>query len=149
MSIHGSAMSSRTHDNETGMYANPVINRDFPDPNCIKVHDTYYAFATNHGEMQASSSHVQVATSKDLVHWELRSDALPDLPSWAKPGRTWAPNVTCVSNGVSDTFVLYVVLWDGDSDLQALCLATSKNCEGPYESTSNRPFMLQVTPSES
>lgn len=126
------------------MYVNPVINQDFPDPNCIKFKDTYYAFATNFGEMQAGNSHIQVAISKDLVSWQLQSDAMPKLPRWAKPGKTWAPNVTHVTSGASDVFVLYFVAWDIESDLQALCVATSKNPEGPYECSADKPFMLQV-----
>ena len=125
---------------QQSVYANPV---DFPDPNCIKVQDTYYAFATNFGELQASSSHVQVAASEDLVHWRLLPDALPNLPSWAKPGKTWAPNVTHIQSK-ADSFVLFFVAWDIASDLQALGMATSKNPEGPYECSAATPFYLQV-----
>lgn len=52
-------------------FTNPVVNQDFPDPNCIKVEDTWYAFATNFGELQATTSHIQLATSKDLVNWKV------------------------------------------------------------------------------
>lgn len=128
---------------EHSTYANPVINQDFPDPNCIKVKDTYYAFATNFGELQASSNHVQVAASEDLVHWRLLPDALPNLPAWAKPGKTWAPNVTHAQSKAG-SYVLFFVAWDTASDLQALGMATSKNPEGPYECSANRPFYLQV-----
>ena len=123
-------------------YTNPVINQDFPDPNCIKVKDTYYAFATNFGELSATTSRIQVATSTDLVHWNLQPDAFPELPPWARQGRTWAPNVTCVH----DMFVLYCALWDVESDLEGLCVATSKNPEGPYECSAPKPFMLQARP---
>ena len=126
-------------------YTNPVINSDFPDPNCIQVNATYYVFATNLGEMHATTSHIQLATSRDLVHYQLQPDALPRLPQWAKPGRTWAPNVTQVQDKDGNSmFVLYFVAWDIQSDRQAIGVATCKNPEGPYESLAPRPFILQV-----
>ena len=132
------------HTQPTSTYSNPVINSDFPDPNCVKVADTFYVFATNFGEMQANRSHVQLATSKDLVNYQLQPDALPKLPKWAKPGRTWAPNVTCVHSNSGSLFVLYFVAWDAESNRQAIGVATCKTPEGPYESNAPRPFLLQV-----
>ena len=128
----------------TSQFANPVINQDFPDPNCIKIKDTYFALATNFGEFEADKSHIQIATSTDLVHWSLRPDALPDLPTWARPGRTWAPNITHVQTDSDSIYVLYFVAWDIQTDLQGLAVATSKNPEGPYQCTASRPFILQV-----
>lgn len=133
------------HSQTGATYRNPVINQDFPDPNCSKVNEKYYAFATNFGELEAKESHIQVATSVDLVHWQLQSDALPNLPPWARTGKTWAPNVTHIKNGTTDRYVLYFVARDIKTDLQALGVATSKNPEGPYECTAPTPFMLQVT----
>lgn len=123
------------------MYSNPVIDSDFPDLNCIRAEDTYYVFATNPSGMQ---SHIQVATSRDLVHYQLLPDALPNLPRWAKPGRTWAPNVTHIQNSKGSTYVLYFVAWDIETDRQAIGLATSKNPEGPYQSTDSKPLIAQV-----
>ncbi len=45
----------------------------------------------------------------DLVTCQLQADALPKLPSWAKTGRTWAPNVTLVHTADESLFVLYFV----------------------------------------
>lgn len=133
-----------TVPDRTEQYANPVINQDFPDPNCIKIKDTFFAFATNFGEFEADKSHIQIATSTDLVDWSLRPDALPDLPVWARPGRTWAPNITRVQTDSGDMYVLYFVAWDVQTDLQGLAVAISKNPEGPYRCTALRPFILQV-----
>ena len=128
----------------TSTYSNPVINQDFPDPNCIKVADTFYVFATNFGEMEASRSHVQLATTNDLVTYQLQPDALPKLPSWAKTGKTWAPNVTHVHTTDGSLFVLYFVARDTQSDKQAIGVATSKNPEGPYQSHDPAPVIIQV-----
>lgn len=128
----------------TSTYSNPVINQDFPDPNCIKVADTFYVFATNFGEMEASRSHVQLATTNDLVTYQLQPDALPKLPSWAKTGKTWAPNVTHVHTTDGSLFVLYFVARDTQSDKQAIGVATSKNPEGPYQSHDPAPVIIQA-----
>ncbi len=140
-----SASSHTCRPHSTSTYSNPVINQDFPDPNCITVADTFYVFATNFGELQASDSHVQLATTKDMVTFQLQPDALPKLPSWAKTGRTWAPNVTHVHTTDGSLFVLYFVAWDTQSDRQAIGVATSKNPEGPYQSHHPAPVILQVS----
>src|SRR5437868_4514274 len=61
-----------------GTYTNPVLARDFPDPDVLKVGDTYYAYATN-----SDNLNIQTVRSTDLVHWDLVGDALPRLPAWA------------------------------------------------------------------
>ena len=76
---------------------------------------------------------------------QIQPDALHELPTWAKEGRTWAPNITHIQENSSSTFVLFFVAWDGESDLQAIGIATSKNPEGPYKCDAARPFILQVT----
>ena len=76
---------------------------------------------------------------------QIQPDALPELPSWARAGRTWAPNITHVQEKGISSFVLYFVAWDVESDLQAIGIATSKNPEGPYKCDAARPFILQVT----
>src|SRR3954463_1353602 len=82
----------------TGTYQNPVFAHDFPDPNVIDDHGTYVASATN-----ANGPNIQLVTSTDLRTWVLHRDALPSLPAWAVPGRTWAPTIARVGKG----FVLY------------------------------------------
>lgn len=89
-------------------------------------------------------SHVQIATSQDLTHYQLRPDALPNLPRWVKPGGTWAPNVTHIQNSKDSTYVLYFVAWDIDANRQAIGLATSQNPEEPYQPTDSKPLISQV-----
>ena len=48
----------------------------------------YYAYATN-----GRGSNVQAAYSSNLAEWQIGEDALPVLPAWALPRRTWAPDV--------------------------------------------------------
>jgi arabinan endo-1,5-alpha-L-arabinosidase len=64
-----------------------VLDEEFADPDVLQVGDTYYAYAS-----AGNRKNVQVATSADLLEWEmLDDDALPDLPLWTIPGKTWAP----------------------------------------------------------
>lgn len=120
------------------VYSNPVINKDFPDPNCLLVGDQYYAFATNHGH------NVQCAVSKDLVSWQVLPDAMPELPPWVQPGLTWAPNVTHVQLPDRQYFVLYFVARDRHCDKQTIGFATSQHPAGPYKCVMDRPMVAQV-----
>lgn len=120
-----------------GMYANPVIDGDFPDPDTLLVGDTYYAYATNSG-----STNVLTARSRDLVRWELLKDALPVLPPWSQPGHTWAPEVTTAADGAG--YVMYFTARHAGSQRQCIGAATSAVPEGPFRSPSDRPFVCQL-----
>lgn len=118
-----------------GRFANPVFDRNFPDPDVLRVGDTYYAYATNGGD-----GNIQTARSTDLVRWEMLPDAMPVLPSWVQPGRTWAPEVTRMGNG---TFVMYFTARDKASDRQAIGVATSDKPQGPFVGQGDRAFIAQ------
>jgi arabinan endo-1,5-alpha-L-arabinosidase len=77
-----------------GSYVNPVLDADFPDPAVILAPDGfYYAYATQ-TLREEHWINIQVARSKDLVHWEHLGDALPQKPSWAQETQDfWAPFV--------------------------------------------------------
>ena len=60
-------------DNGDGTYSNPVIPADFPDPDVIRVGDTYYMVTTTMFIFPG----VTVLKSKDLVNWEYCSNAVP------------------------------------------------------------------------
>ena len=105
---------------------NPVLDDDFPDPDVVEVDGTYYAYATN-----TATLNVQVATSTDLTTWEpLAEDALPELPNWVIPGKTWAPEVTQFG---PDRYVMYPTTTNFDPTLQCIGVAVSDSPEGPFE----------------
>ncbi|KAK9802632.1 hypothetical protein WJX73_008060 [Symbiochloris irregularis] len=140
----GQGLKGHVHQAERpagpGQYTNPVINQDWPDPNCLLADDgVYHCYATNRG------INVQHARSTDLVNWTVVEDALPNLPKWSNPGLTWAPNVTRVQlPGQPDYFVLYHVARDHASDKQALGQAVSSTPDGPFEPRGDVPFLNQV-----
>jgi len=118
-----------------GQFANPVIDRDFPDPDVLRVGDTYYAYATN-----AGGKNVQVARSRDLVRWEALPDALPALPTWSRPGRTWAPEVAAAAGA----YVLYFAARHEASGRQCVGAATSPAPQGPFRPVGEEPLICQL-----
>ncbi len=113
-----------------------AIDQDFPDPDVILVGQTYHAYATN-----SAGVNVQSATSTDLRHWSVSTtDVLPQLPGWALPGKTWAPDVSEVSPG---HFVLYFAAASADPPLQCIGVATSGSADGPFVAAGDRPLVCQ------
>ena len=114
-----------------------VIDRDFPDPDVLLTGDTYYAYATN-----GAGFNVQFATSTDLESWDLQGqDALPILPSWSSPGKTWAPEVTEVSDG---SFVMYFTAANTTPAAQCIGVATSSSPQGPFAPIDDAPLVCPV-----
>lgn len=121
-----SGCSSAYHSASPSSSAAPfAIDQDFPDPDVLQVGGTYYAYATN-----SHAANVQVATSTDLKSWTVSAtDALPTLPGWTAPGKTWAPDVSEVSPG---EFVMFFVAANIDPSLQCVNVATSNSPAGPF-----------------
>ncbi|MBX3062721.1 MAG: family 43 glycosylhydrolase [Anaerolineae bacterium] len=117
------------------------MDRDFPDPDVLRVGNTFYAFATN-----TENINIQVASSSDLTHWELIGDALPALPTWAVQefGFAWAPEVTTNSAG-SGYLMYFVARFAIDKGgTQCIGVATSDQPEGPYQTVGD-PLVCQVS----
>ena len=132
----------------TGIYmntdiSNPVFDHDFPDPDVLRVGDTYYAYATNNVEFN-----IQAARSTDLVRWELLGEALPALPAWAVPehGWTWAPDVTASAEG--GPYLMYFTtrfaLGTAGGGIQCIGVATSATPEGPFTPWGELPLICPV-----
>jgi beta-xylosidase len=117
-----------------------VIRQDFPDPDLLKVGDTYYAYATGNFDAKIS---IQTARSNDLVHWEILPDALPNFAPWAEPdpGLVWAPEVTTTADGTG--YVMYFAARVAGTSIQCIGVATSARPEGPFESPNAQPFICQ------
>ncbi|MHB8626917.1 MAG: glycoside hydrolase family 43 protein [Aggregatilineales bacterium] len=136
---------SSAQDQTSAMFTNPVLNIDFPDPDVLKVGNTYYAYATN-----GNGLNIQVEHSADLVHWKGLTEGLPRLPKWAVQqfGFTWAPEVTTISNGTSGapTFLMYFVVRFPTTSGGKQCIgtATSDHPDGPFTPRDDRPFICQL-----
>ena len=58
-----------------GRYKNPIIAADFPDPDVIRVGDTYYMVTTTMHHFPGAT----IVKSKDLVNWEYCAKPLTQL----------------------------------------------------------------------
>ncbi|GAA2615825.1 family 43 glycosylhydrolase [Actinomadura fulvescens] len=116
----------------------PVIGSDFPDPDILKVGDVYYAYSTNSGGKE-----LPIATAPALTGpWTKQSgDGLPDLPSWASDGRTWAPEVVARQDG---TYALYYTARRSGTDKQCIGVATSVSPGGPFKPVGDAPLICPL-----
>ena len=69
-SLH--AQKGWTADNGDGTFTNPLLWGDWPDPDVIRVDDTYYMVSTSMHYVPG----VPVLSSRDLVHWKPESYAV-------------------------------------------------------------------------
>lgn len=67
-------------DNGNGTFTNPVIRADYPDPDVVRLGDTYYFVSTTMHNFPGAT----VLKSKDLVNWEYCAQPLKQLSSAAK-----------------------------------------------------------------
>jgi beta-xylosidase len=116
-------------------FRNPVHAANFPDPFALRVGETWYAYATNDGDVN-----VQTLTSPDLATWTKRPDALPELGSWAYPGKTWAPEVL----EHEGRYVLYYTANSADAGRQCIGRAVADAPAGPFRDESETPLVCQA-----
>lgn len=118
-------------DNGDGTYTNPLIPADFPDPDVIRVGDTYYMVTTTMFVFPG----VPIIQSKDLVNWEYCSNALPrfdfgncyNLDSCNRYGHgQWATSLK-YHNG--KFYLLFITLNEGGF------MCTASKAEGPWKVT--------------
>ncbi|MBW4888505.1 glycoside hydrolase 43 family protein [Mucilaginibacter sp. HMF5004] len=116
-------------DNGNGTYTNPVIPADFPDPDVVKVGDTYYMVSTTMFIFPG----VPIIKSHDLVNWEYCSNAVPrfdfgkcyDLEDCNRYGHgQWATSIK-YHNG--KFYLLFITLNEGGF------MCTASKAEGPWE----------------
>ncbi len=121
-----------TSDRGDGTYNNPVIFGDFPDPDVIRVDDTYYMITTTMHIFPGAT----ILKSKDLVNWEYCANPLERLeatdPYDLANGKSryghgqWA---TSMQWHDGKFYVLFLTLEEGGY------LLTATNPEGPWTKT--------------
>lgn len=120
----------------------PVYQDNFPDPFITFYNGEFIAYSTNDGP------NLPMLTSRDLVHWSRvatadgkRIDGMPSLASWAKPGRTWAPEVI----RVGDKWLLYYTAASATKSMQCVGVAVAGNPKGPFVDSSSEPLVCQAS----
>ena len=119
------------HDPAT--FTNPVYAGDAPDPQAIHADGNWYLVHTNEG-----GQNVPMLTSPDLVNWTPAGDALPDLPGWAVPGKTWAPEISAT---YPHHYVLFYSAADRRSGRECVGRAVAETAQGPYRDDSPTPLV--------
>lgn len=120
----------------------PVYEANFPDPFVLLANGEFIGYATNDG------INLPMATSKDLVRWSpvmdpaqptRRLDGMPVLASWAKEGKTWAPEVL----RVGAKYLLYYTAASRALARQCVGIAVATSPRGPFRDASAAPFICQ------
>ena len=112
----------------------PVYDGDVPDPFVLVDGERYFVYCTQTGDLN-----VQVMESGDLARWRHLGDALPELPSWAQRGNTWAPAV--LRRG--GEYVMYYTVRYEAAGRQAISVATAADPAGPFVDRSSEPLIFQ------
>ncbi|HET9060817.1 MAG TPA: glycoside hydrolase family 43 protein [Acidimicrobiales bacterium] len=113
----------------------PAAPGDFPDPYVVFTGEHYLAYATGSG-----GDHIQVRVSQDLLNWANLPDALPQVPAWSRPGRTWSPAV----HQAGGQWLLWYATLEPISARQALSVAKAGAPTGPFHDTSTEPAVFQA-----
>jgi xylan 1,4-beta-xylosidase len=114
---------SKSNEDSTISYTNPVLPGDFADPSVVRVGNDYYATATS----SEWAPLYPILHSTNLVDWEIIGHVFPDsLPDWAE-AHFWAPEI---SYDKGKFYVYYTAKKKGGP----LCtgVASAANAEGPY-----------------
>jgi len=115
--------------------AEAVYCEDLADPFVLRVGAIgphFFAYGTN-----TVHANVPVLTSGGILRSESIGDALPQVPSWSRPGAVWGPSV--LRRG--PRFVLYYATTDAASGRQCISLAVADEAQGPFKDTSTGPMV--------
>ena len=74
---HADFKNAPVSDKGNGQFKNPVVFADFPDPDVIRVNDTYYMISTTMHHFPGAT----ILKSKDVVNWEYCAQPLAQLSS--------------------------------------------------------------------
>ncbi len=103
-------------------FANPVLDRDCPDPGVAAAGDAFY--------MVCTGGSFPIRTSPDLVLWSPTETAvLPGgkAPWSANGGRNWAPEI----HEVGGKYIAYFTAVNG-ANVLSIGAASATSIEGPY-----------------
>lgn len=81
---------------------------------------------------------VPVYRSDDLQHWTALGDAMPVLPPWARPGKTWAPEVIRLLDG---RYALFYTAANRHNGKQCIGRAIATHPAGPFVDSTSAPFV--------
>lgn len=119
-----------------GLFANPVVDVDCPDPGVLQVGSEYFMACTSghHG--------YPIRSSTDLVNWTWRGTVFTDAvrPTWAS-GDFWAPEL----HQVGSQFVVYFSARSSSTGTFAVGAAFAATVLGPYQDI-GQPLVVEPAP---
>ena len=140
----GSCPLSFRYEQCGGLYTNPVIPTDCPDPGVLRDGSTYVLTCTSGDAADA----FPIYTSPDLATWTLVSYVFPsgEHPSWAASD-FWAPEI----HHVGSSYIAYFTA-RGTDGMLAVGAATATSATGPFTDLGapliHDPSMGLIDPSE-
>lgn len=126
-----------TADNGDGTFTNPLLWGDWPDPDVIRVGDTFYMTSTSMHYVPG----VPVLSSKDLVNWQMESyavDRYDEDPRYDMQGGTlylngaWASSIR-YSNG--KFYVAFCTPYGWGTKVGNFCVCEADSPKGPWHRT--------------
>lgn len=105
-------------DSVVGLYHNPVISGDFPDPTIIRVGNMYYAAATSNDFGPC----YPLYESADLINWKPIGSVFNEPPEWSC-NNFWAPELY-YNNG---TFYVYYTAKRKSDHVSCIGVAATKD----------------------
>lgn len=132
--------TDRSRDPAVAHIAVPALDADVADPAIVTVFDGVVVLATN-TTTHRGPMNVPAWRWLPREGWELVGDALPQVGSWSRPGRVWAPGVGQLRDG---RWYLYYTSVDVASGRQCIGRAVGLGPSGPFEDTSPRPVVCDA-----
>lgn len=125
-----------TADNGDNTFTNPIIQADFPDPDVIKVGDTYYMVTTTMHHFPGCT----LLKSKDLVNWEYCANPLTKMSSNAEYNLEGGLDIYAKgdwANSIAYKDGTFYILFNafGNADDGGGYLLSAKDPEGTWEMT--------------
>lgn len=138
LAMPAAAIGPRTAVAAPAKLPTKLIAQDFPDPDIVKVGNTWYGYSTQ------NFRHLPVASATGIDGpWQVRGDAMPGGPSgsWAVSGRTWAPDVFRNPDG---TLTLTYTAHHRASGRQCIGVATATSALGPFTPLGGGPLICPL-----
>ena len=114
--------------------------QDQSDPLLYATEGRYFLYTS--GQPGPPTINVPVSSSTDFTTWSPFTAALPQLPGWALPGYTWAPDI----HRFGSTYVLYftAAITGSSPTMQCIGVAVGSSPTGPFVPTAT-PFICPIT----